>query len=30
MVLARYGRGPNGLMAADIRPDKGQSLFETY
>jgi CspA family cold shock protein len=30
MVLVRYGRGPNGLMAADIRPDKGQSLFDTY
>ena len=32
VVLVRYGRGPNGLMATDIRPDKnsGQSLSETH
>jgi CspA family cold shock protein len=32
VVLVRYGRGPNGLMAADIRPDKnsGQSLSDTH
>jgi CspA family cold shock protein len=31
-VLVRYGRGPHGLMAADIRPDKpsGQSLTDTH
>lgn len=32
VVLVRYGRGPNGLMATDIKPDKnsGQSLPETH
>ncbi len=32
MVLVRYGRGPNGLMAADITPDKNsaQSLSDTH
>jgi CspA family cold shock protein len=31
MVLVRYGRGPHGLMAADIKPDKksSQSLTDT-
>jgi len=30
MVLVRYGRGPHGLMAADIKPDKKSSaLTET-
>ena len=31
-VLVRYGRGANGLMVADIRPDKnsGQSLSDTH
>ena len=32
MLLVRYGRGPHGLMAADIKPDKasGQSLTDTH
>ena len=32
MVLVRYGRALNGVMAADIRPDKnsGQSLSDTH
>jgi CspA family cold shock protein len=31
-VLVRYGRGPHGLMAADIKPDKasGQSSTDTH
>jgi CspA family cold shock protein len=31
-VLVRYGRGPHGLMAADIRPDKpsGQSPTDSH
>jgi CspA family cold shock protein len=31
-VLVRYGRGPHGLMAADIKPDKasGQSPTDTH
>ena len=32
VVLVRYGRGPHGLMAADIKPDKDfrQSLTNTH
>jgi CspA family cold shock protein len=32
VVLVRYGRGPNGLMATDIKPEKnsGQSLSDTH
>jgi CspA family cold shock protein len=32
MVLVRYGSGPNGLMAADVAPDKNseQSLSDTH
>ena len=32
VVLVRYGRGPNGLMATDIKPDQnsGQSLPDTH
>jgi CspA family cold shock protein len=32
VVLVRYGRGPNGLMAANLRPDKnsGQALSDTH
>ena len=32
VVLVRYGRGPHGLMAADIKPDKdsSQSLTNTH
>ena len=31
-VLVRYGRGPHGLMAADIKPDKpsGPSPTNTH
>jgi len=32
VVLVRYGRGPHGLMAADIKPDKdpSQSITNTH
>jgi cold shock protein len=26
VVLVRYGRGPNGLIAAELRPDKGEPV----
>ena len=29
VVLVRYGRGPHGLMAADIKPDKASGQWPT-
>jgi CspA family cold shock protein len=29
VVLVRYGKGPQGLMAADIKPDKNSSQLLT-